>query len=391
MLESKLGIWIVEPSGELKGKVPVAGRAYAIEGLETDTEYEILATIRVVKGTTASIIVFNTVSDSDERYIELILDAENDIVKLDRVDGAARETIKEVTYTIDPNKQYECQVIAKTDSADKGYVVASINGVVIINETDLLDIYIAGKHGFACEGTTDDYAQFHKRFFQSRTYYTTIGVLIDELRSIKYTELVGEDGTLQHYYDKLETYIKQCSRFIDTETERELNFFQHKGVTITELHDGVGATTPLGMYEFSEDQTTWEDMVGTIFTKQRPILTITSIHRNTAPIGDTDVWVEITKFRPSTYGEITFATIPPKGKKNIRIIYQAGYSTTPLDVQMACTRLIVNLIHKQVSDKTAAFISFQRPSAINFAMPDVFTPDIKAVLKRYRLLGFGEM
>lgn len=393
MLETKAGTWTIESTGELKAVVPAAGRAYCVEGLETDVEYTVIATLRIVEGNTASIIVFYTVSEADERYVEFILDAVNNKVKLDKVDGEARTNILDVAYTIDPNRTYACEVSASLGSDDKGVVTCSVNGVIVAKAEALATPHVAGKYGYACDGSADDYVQFSKRVFQKREHYTTVPVLAAELSTISFKELVGKDGTMQQYYDRLLTFIEGCGQFIDGETERAINFFQDKGLAIEEYHDGVGVTPPTGMYEFSEEQASWQERAAVIFTGQRPILSITSIHDNKAAIGESDDWDEITEFRWYTHGEIIFSAskTPARGRKNVRIRYVAGYTKTPTDIQMACTRLIVNLIHKQISDKTATFISFSRPSGVNFAMPDVYTPDIKAVLKRYKLLGFGEM
>jgi hypothetical protein len=254
--------------------------------------------------------------------------------------------------------------------------------------------YAAGRYGFGHDGSlASDYSIFNKIYVQKANHYTNISTLISCIRSVDPKELVGKDGTVQDYYDYLATLIEQSSRFIDGETQRETNFFEEGGLSLIEYFSGIGSPTPTGLYEFTEQAEAWQTKAASLFLTQRPVLSITKIEENSAEIGDVDVWTEITKYRWFTHGEIVFASdsIPAKGTKNVRVTYKGGYNKTPIDIQMACTRLIVNMIHKTISDRTAAFVSFARPTAINFAMPEVLTPDIRGVLLRYRLLGYGEM
>jgi len=200
-------------------------------------------------------------------------------------------------------------------------------------------------------------------------------------------------GDSDSYNNWLKDVIEGASRFIDNYCNRPENFFQPSGVSITEYHNGIGASPPSGMHEFSEAEESWEESSATIFTRQRPILSITTIKENKASIGEADNLQSITAYRWFKHGEIVFASsaIPAKGIKNIEIVYIIGYSQTPVDIQLACAQLVSNLIHKKLSDKTTAYTSFEKPAAINFGMPDIYTANVKTLLDHYKIAEFGEM
>ena len=387
MLESvivKSGKWYVETSGELHGEVGSGFRGLAIAGTLTDTNYYVQAIIRAVKGTKASLIAFYT-DETTVKYLELTLDFSTNKIKLDKVENEVRTNVAEVSYTLSLATEYNCKLVASSN------ITCIINGATVIEKS--VAGYTAGKHGFACDGSiATDYSLFNQICFQKPTYYTDLDTLISSIRSVDPKDLVGKDGTPQDYYDYLVRLIEQASRFVDGECDRENGFFQKDGITITEYHDGMGSSPPTGLYKFGEEKDTWQESARRIFLNSKPVLDITSIHENVASIGQIDDWNEITSYRWKN-NEIVFSpdAIPAKGFKNVRVTYKAGYSETPLDIQMACTRLITNMIHKLISDRTATFVSFARPTAINFAMPEIFTPDIRMVLKRYKLMGYGEM
>jgi len=393
------GTFTKQTDGSLRATIDASQSARAVRGNETDKDYEFYAKVTITTGKVAVIVNFTYDSSLLEYYVEMILDSTLNKVTLDSVirnaDGTenTRTNLDSRDMTINTATQYSIRIISKEISTDVYGVYGYLDGMMVVQEENLTTNFQIGMHGLECLGSAEQYSDYDEMFLQEMSYYTLLDSLLNEIRSIAKKELVGNDGTDQDYYDKIATYILEASRFIDSECQRDQNFFQRGGIELTEYHDGSGSSPPKGMYDFAESEEAWQDRAATIFTGQRPILSITNINENLASIGETDNWRAITAFRWFKHGEITFGSsaIPPEGKKNVRIIYKVGYSETPLDIQLACTRLIVNLIHKQVSDRTEAYQSFTRPTAINFAMPDIYTPDIKAVLARYKLTDFGEM
>jgi len=388
MYETISGKWYVETSGELHGDVGLTPfRALCIAGESTDTDYEIVATISIVKGTKVSIILFY-VMGTTVKYLELVLNSANSTVKLDKMENVTRTTIVSVDYTIANGRTYECQIIASSDTT----ITCIINGAIVIKT--VVAGYAAGKHGFGCDGTAaTDYSMFNKLYVRKPSDYVDVPTLRTGIKPIDYKDLVGKDGTIQDYYDYLSILIDQASRFVDGETQRVSEFFRKNGVSMIDYFDGMGSTPPDCLYEFDEETDAWKDHSSRLYLSQRPVLSVTAVEKNSADIGETEVWTATTKYGWHQRGEIVFATsaIPAKGTKNVRVTYKAGYLKTPLDVEMACMRLIVNMIHKLIADRTATFVSFARPQSVNFASPDIFTPDIRTILNRYKLMGFGAM
>jgi len=276
-LKSLTGSWTKE-DGMLRGIVDANATARSIGGNLADQDYEVLATITITSGN-ASIIVNHTYNESSEEcYVEVLLDLTNDAIKLDSVirntDGTekTRTTLASYNLTIETGAVYNVKVVSKEISDDVFAVYGYINGFLVVEKEGLSSEFTIGLHGFECLGSENDYSEFNKVFIQKRTYYTTINTLLNEIRSIAQKELVGQDGTIQDYYDKLDTYILEASRFVDGECQRDQNFFQRGGVELTEYHDGSGSSPPKGMYDFAESEEAWQDRAATIFTGQRPIL-----------------------------------------------------------------------------------------------------------------------
>ena len=392
---SVLGTWTVQTDGILKGIVGADLRAYCLAGSEDDEHYEVHAGITVTSGKSASIIVLYTEDlDFEPRYVECVIDVANQTLHIDLINGSERITVASRNYASAIGTEYLTDIFAKIASDESYYVVFTVNGIEQIRIEDLGEMYAAGMHGFACEGTlAAHYSKFSQVYVRKSLQYTSIPTVCMGIKSIDFKELVGKDGTHQDYYDYLNTMIEQASRFIDGETQRAEQFFKKNGIAIIEHFDGVGSTPPSCLYEFDEETDAWQDHASRIYLSQRPVLSVTTIEINSADIGETDAWTTETKFRWHNRGEIVFAAsaIPAKGTKNVRITYKGGYAETPLDIEMACMRLIINSIHKLIADRTATFVSFARPQAINFATPDILTPDIKMILNRYKLLGYGAM
>ena len=385
------GSWGIESNGTLKGTV-VDENARCIAGTEDDTDYEVFATVKLVTGTAIGVYVFFTYGDAfEERFIRCVLDPINYKLTIEGGYNGAVAILASKTQTLALNTEYVVSVYAKTEEDGTTSVLFYLNGVIQLRVEDLAAMFASGLHGFFVEGTeATDYAVFSNVHVHKPEYYSDLATVLNQIRNIDKKDVVGKDGTQQDYYDYLTTLISQASQFVDGETDRENGFYQPNGITITEYADGAGFYAPPATNSLDTD---WQEKAATLYLKQRPVLSITTIQQNSAAIGETDAWATLTKYRFHEHGQIMFATseIPLQGYKNVKITYVAGYAKTPLDIQQCCQRLIVNYIHKLIGDRTAGFVQFNRGAALNFGSPDVFSSDIKAVLKRYRLVGYGEM
>jgi len=385
MYETITGKWTKQLTGELRGDVGAGFAALCLDGEYTDTNYEVGADVTVTKGTKASLIAFYAISESQViNYLEMVLDVTNTKVTLNKVEDGTPTEITSMSYPLELGETYECRLICDSSAE----IRCVVNGSTLIKKT--VAGYVAGKHGFGCAGTVaTDFSTFFKYYFKKPDDYGHILDVIGDIKAVNYLDIVGKNGTLQDYYDVLALMIEECSRFIDGECEKEDGFFKTGGITTEEYLDGKGIDTSA---DLQEQLTSSRNRARTFFLTQRPIISISSIHENEADIGDADDWQPITTYRENK-GKIVFAigSIPSKGFKNIRVIYIAGYAKTPSSISQACRRLIVNFVNKGISDKTSAFVSFNRPQAVNFATPDVYTPYIRTILSRYKSPSYGEM
>jgi hypothetical protein len=107
----------------------------------------------------------------------------------------------------------------------------------------------------------------------------------------------------------------------------------------------VVPTTAFEVYDYSGD--------GVLLLEHRPVLSITQLLTNTAPLGSDASWVELTEGRGSTnsfelyneQGMLRFhgnsnGTKPYAGSRTIKVAYSYGYSTTPLLVQRLATMIV---------------------------------------------------
>ena len=281
-------------------------------------------------------------------------------------------------------------ITLKTETDGTLTLIVYVDGVAQMHLEQLL--ITQGMHGFTAEGSEEtDNAIFSKLFQQKAEYYVNIDDALSAIRVIPYKDLVGKNGTQQDYYDYIRALIERVSRFFDYVTDKNDYFFQRNGISVTEYFDGKGAEP--SDEDFTESIASFQRRAASFLLNQRPVITITSIHENKSDVGTTDEWTEITGYRLRSSGQLVVATgaIPQEGVKNVRVIYQAGYEKTPENVKSACTQLIENYVKKLISDKSATFVSFARPQAINFASSDVLTPDIKMIIQNYKTGSWGTM
>src|SRR4030042_5557381 len=359
-VETLQGNWNVEAAGSLKGTV-IEENARCVVGSELDTDYEVFATVKPVTGTAVGIYVFFTYGDEhEERFIRCVLDPINHKLTIEGGYNGNVVILAHKTQTLALNVDYTVSVYAKRESDETTSVLFYLNGVIQLRIEDLSTIYATGLHGFLVEGTEEtDNALFSNIHVHRPEYYTPLGEILNQIRSIDRKDVVGKDGTQQDYYDYLTTLISQISQFIDNETDRPNGFYKANGVEITDYFNGAGFAAPTGTNSLDND---WQDKAATLYLTQRPVLSITTVQHNKAAIGETDDWETFTKYRFYTNGQLMFAPsqIPTSGYKNVKITYLAGSSKTPADIQQCCQRLIVNYITKLIGDRTAGFVRLRR-------------------------------
>lgn len=139
----------------------------------------------------------------------------------------------------------------------------------------------------------------------------------------------------------------------------------------------------VGQTQYDEYRNYNEDDI--FFTKVAPVISVSTLLYNTTTIGSTGYstgWQEKTEntdfFIELERGEIKpiFSNWQPKdGDRNIRLIYDAGYATTPLDIQKLATKMVAlrilnTLIQNNVNERNdGGSISV---GSINIVEPDSY-------------------
>ncbi len=188
------------------------------------------------------------------------------------------------------------------------------------------------------------------------------------------------------YDQHIDSRIERASRFIDRHCNRPDDFF-NGGTAITEYQDGKQINSPYLYFNTERSQRT-NQYARTLFLRHAPIISVTHIYKNIVDIGATANWVEIASSQyslNSQTGRVVFSATqtPPAGTDNIKIIYVAGYSTTPTDIKFACEELVVNLLKLTIEQNARAKIRFAQPTRVEFANPKILNDSIVEKLQPY--------
>jgi len=209
------------------------------------------------------------------------------------------------------------------------------------------------------------------------------------LQNISYKDLgFSTEGELDIF---IEEVIPMASRFIDTYCNRPVDFFAAGGATVTEYFNGLGSSPPSEYLQYAREQALWLDRARVFILSERPLLSVTSVEEL-----ESGAWTERTVGDSSSYdyrqvgGQIYFwKNIPAVGWKNLKVVYKAGYSAIPSDVEWVCARLIANEIQAATEDRMAAVMTFARPGMVDFEDPKIFSKDLAERLAPYRKVPMG--
>jgi len=160
----------------LKGVVDSSLTARCITGSETDTNYELTATIKIANGKGAVIVFFTYDEDWLEHYIEMVLDPTAKKVTLDgvirNVDGSekSRQTLASRNMEIQIGTNYDIRIVTKTLEDGSRAVYGFINDFQVVYAEDLAPPFVSGMHGFECLGTENQYSEFSNVTFIVNPY-----------------------------------------------------------------------------------------------------------------------------------------------------------------------------------------------------------------------------
>ncbi len=175
-----------------------------------------------------------------------------------------------------------------------------------------------------------------------------------------------------------------------------------------QIDDDLGYSLAATQYDELYDYTSNEN---SIYTKVSPVISVDTLSYNSYQLGTSDYstgWtdkVEDTDF--TVYlnkGKIDFLTSnfsPQDGAKKIRLIYTAGYTSTPLVVQKLATkmtslRILNTLISSNVNDRndggsiSVGSISIVEPVSYGVSSYKTLQDDVKELQDKV-LEGFGVM
>lgn len=209
------------------------------------------------------------------------------------------------------------------------------------------------------------------------------------LVEIEDSTLIKGYTTVQRVYEELDdagSSEVSARRVINSLLEAEREIDERSGMgfsstTITqEIYDWNQYTTNMSpeRLNWSGGDNTRTDSWGVgmrdrLWLRNRPIVSITTLQRNTSGESSTDAWETLTENTGSSgdyvltptgksSGYIDFVGNRPRnGKRSVRITYQTGYSATPKNVSRLATLLAVKSI--VLSKISRSF--FDSPSSIS--------------------------
>jgi hypothetical protein len=127
------------------------------------------------------------------------------------------------------------------------------------------------------------------------------------------------------------------------------------------------------------------DYPNTVYTNNFPIITVSGIYDDTSWTFGSDTLISGSNYMVD---DISITLLPgyvfSAGKKNIKVIYTAGYSTIPSDIKQACIEEAARK-YKRKDRIDISAISLSNESISMFS--DEFLPATKIVLNRYKRYG----
>ena len=144
--------------------------AYCLAGAETDSNYVVSASVKLVGGQKASVIAAFTYDvNFNPIFIECLLDVADQLLEVDLVNVGARTPVAQRKFALAAGVVYPVQVESGVDSVTGNpYVVFSVGGVEQIRVEDLSSLFLAGMHGYGLWGASpSNSAVFSSPLWQS--------------------------------------------------------------------------------------------------------------------------------------------------------------------------------------------------------------------------------
>lgn len=115
--------------------------------------------------------------------------------------------------------------------------------------------------------------------------------------------------------------------------------------------------------------------------RQYPVNSITSIHDDTDREFAAVDLIATTDYTFDTNSGIVYfdGVTLTKGLRNIKVVYNAGYSTIPEDLVLACYKLIGGAFNKRKSDGQAS----DALGNVSFSYETIFSPEVEMLLRPF--------
>lgn len=202
--------------------------------------------------------------------------------------------------------------------------------------------------------------------------------------NVHYSDLgFDNDGEFDNF---IVEKISSASRLIDTYCNRPSGFF-NGGATLVEYLNGK----PYDNYQYSGGVLSWRtsdemDSRRKFFLSHFPVISVTKVEVNSNDV-DNESWVTYTGYKVYDDGMLVFAfsNTPPEGTRNIKVTYNAGYASTPPEIEEACTLLVANLLHKLLASYGS--VEFRMGTTVTFPDwndPSILSSDVKLLLSKYK-------
>lgn len=155
---------------DYKGTVDASLTARAVKGSETDENYEFHTTVKPGNGKAAIIVNFNYSESWEERYIEMVLDPDDDTIGLDAVvrneDGSeqSRTILASYSKALAYSTEYNLMVQSRKLSDGSYAVYGYIDDFMVVEAEDLADPFQKGMHGLESMGVIGDASDYSDLF-----------------------------------------------------------------------------------------------------------------------------------------------------------------------------------------------------------------------------------
>jgi len=117
-----------------------------------------------------------------------------------------------------------------------------------------------------------------------------------------------------------------------------------------------------------------------LILSKRPVIAVSKLEFKK----DDSTWDEKSSSYYKVQGDrVVYTNVLPIGFQDIRVTYDWGFTTVPLDVSYAAAEMVARFIQKRVVYKMGPLVRVE-DFRVELANPDIFTSDLQAVLEHYR-------